>query len=271
MKSRRLARTFAAMAAAGAVLIGVAAVYWDPKFKSEWAPDVAASTITADELTKAAAVTVYFSHMSVGQNIMGGVKALYTAKGLPQPNVVSAERDQSVIAPTGGIVDVKVGDNGHPRWKLATFDKGLRAGMASDVDVAMLKFCYVDITWRTNVEEIFGLYKSTLDALQKDFPNVKFLHSTVPLRVGPDGLKDHIKAVIGRDDNVARNRYNALVRATYPADQIFDLAAVESTAPDGASLTTLYPGYSDDGAHLNPTGSSLVAAALLKKFAAASA
>ena len=268
MKSRRLARALVVVAATGAVLAGVGVIFWDPRFKSEWAPDVAASTITADDLTKASTVTVYFSHMSVGQNIMSGVKALYAAKGLPQPSVVAAERDQGVSAPTGGIVDVKVGDNGHPKWKLATFDRGLRAGLARNVDVAILKFCYVDINWRTNVEETFNLYKTTLDALEKDFPNVRFLHSTVPLRVGPDGIKDYIKAVIGRDDNDARNRYNALLRAAYPAEQIFVVAASESTAPDGASRTTLDPGYSDDGSHLNPSGSSLVASVLLKKLAA---
>ena len=268
MKSRRLTRALIAIAATGAVLAGVGVVFWDPRFKSEWSPDVAASTITADDLTKASTVTVYFSHMSVGRNIMSGVSALYAAKGVRHPTVVSAERDQSVSVPDGGIIDVMVGDNGHPRWKLATYDKALRAGLAKEVDVAILKFCYLDINWRTNVEETFSLYKSTLDALKKDFPNVRFLHSTVPLRVGPDGIKDYIKAVIGRDDNDARNRYNALLRAAYPAEQIFDVAAIESTAPDGASLTTLYPGYSDDGSHLNPSGSSLVASVLLKKLAA---
>ena len=62
---------------------------------------------------------------------------------------------------------------------------------------------------------------------------------------------------------MARERFNALVRGRYGADERFDVAAAESTEPDGQVLASLYPAYSSDGSHLNDTGSAVAAVSFL--------
>jgi lysophospholipase L1-like esterase len=145
----------------------------------------------------------------------------------------------------------------------------LRSGLADQVDVAVLKFCYVDFTTSTDVDQLFREYRKTLDALERDFPRVTFLHSTAPLMVHPSGWKGNLKAMLGRDDNVTRERYSALVREAYGAAHLFDIAAIEGTAPDGTRQAALYAAYTTDGGHLNEGGSAVVAAGLLRLVAAA--
>jgi hypothetical protein len=81
----------------------------------------------------------------------------------------------------------------------------------------------------------------------------------------------------GEEANVARSRFNALLRAEYAGKEaVFDLAAAESTYPDGrqasfdwkgASYPRLIAGYSYDGRHLNESGRRWVAAHLLRFLA----
>src|SRR5882724_12988489 len=69
---------------------------------------------------------VYFGHQSVGANILQGVKELSGATGVPV-----------------FIKDEFVPENGDPKRKLESFKKSVGAG--SRYDVALVKFCYVDI------------------------------------------------------------------------------------------------------------------------------
>jgi hypothetical protein len=108
--------------------------------------------------------------------------------------------------------------------------------------------------------------------LERDFPNVAFIHVTVPLKA---------EATSGAD-NVARERMSALFRGEYAGHHLFDIAAIESTKPDGTRVSgsydnhgyfALYDGYtSDDGSavHLNAVGSKIAAAAFLEAIAQAS-
>jgi len=57
---------------------------------------------------------------------------------------------------------------------------------------------------------------------------------------------------------------------------VFDLARVEATAPDGRLTTfshngqsypSLYPGYTDDGGHLNTVGQAVVGVAAIQFMA----
>ncbi len=81
------------------------------------------------------------------------------------------------------------------------------------------------------------------------------------------------KAPGGYADNIRREQFNELMRREYTGrEPIFDLAAVESTAPDGARQTfefqgqrglALFPPYASDGRHLGEAGRRRVAEELL--------
>lgn len=221
-------------------------------------------------LERAAKVRVFFGHMSVGENILSGISALSAGEPGVGPHVTPFALDGAlpVVPASGALVHTSIGQNGDPLGKLANFDRVLRAGLAEQVDVAVLKFCYIDINADTDVEALAREYRSTLAALERDYPSVTFLHSTAPLMAPPSGIRDRVKSWLGKDDNVARERYSALIREAYDPDRIFDIAAIEGTDPDGKRSPALYSGYTTDGGHLNETGSALVADAFLRLIAA---
>ena len=161
--------------------------------------------------------------------------------------------------------------------------------MGRQVDVALMKFCWGDIWSDTDVDALFARYRATMAALERDFPHVTFIHVTVPLATEPGlftELKTRLKTLLGRRDvrgqpaNVARERLNALIRGEYAGRHLFDLAAIESTKPDGARVSgsydnqgyfALYDGYASDmGDHLNAVGAKIAATAFLKAIAQAS-
>ena len=111
---------------------------------------------------------------------------------------------------------------------------------------------------------------------------------TVPLSTEPNllsRLKTLVKKLLGRsdpfrqEDNVARERLNALIRGEYGGRHLFDLAAIESTKPDDTRVSgryenqeyfALYDGYASDRLHLNAVGSTVAATAFLEAIAEAS-
>jgi lysophospholipase L1-like esterase len=95
------------------------------------------------------------------------------------------------------------------------------------------------------------------------------MHITAPLTIVQRGIKGNLKKMIGRTpsgaiENIRREEYNELLRQTYRGrEPLFDLARVESTAPDGTAVTgewkgkvapEMAPAYTDDGGHLNAAG-----------------
>lgn len=254
----------------GVSLVGTAAYYWNPPLPSP-AADGAASSLSRAELERAGTARAFLGHMSVGWNILSGVAAIYAARELPEPRVVQLALGQAppqLEAGAGAILHAEIGVNGDPLGKLANFNTEIRGGMAETVNIAILKFCFTDFTNETDSDELFAQYVKTLDALQRDYPSVRFIHATVPLEVAPRGIKGLLKTWLGRDRNVVRERYNELVRRHYSVDEIFDVARVESIAPDGTTGVALYAPYSSDGAHLNATGSGVLASALIRILAA---
>ena len=114
--------------------------------------------------------------------------------------------------------------------------------------------------------------------LQVRFPKTQFIPVTVPLRVVQTGIRVPIKRLVGRpiggyDDNVARNRFNELIRNEFFGRvPIFDLAKAEATdshgnvfqfTTHGKSFEALFPDFTDDGGHLNEYGRKIIAARLL--------
>ena len=97
------------------------------------------------------------------------------------------------------------------------------------------------------------------------------------------GLKGLAKRLLGRApygalENQRRAEYNALLRAAYAGRQpIFDLARIESTAPDGSTVQVEWAGrespalaaaWTDDGHHLNAEGRRRAARELIALLAA---
>lgn len=251
-------------------IAGLAALFWPVDSKRFSMPPlaVATSTVSDEELTQVAKTRFFLGHMSVGDNILTGIKALYDAHGLNAPTIVEIGPDQVVGHPSRGVVlHTYIGVNGDPLGKLKNFDAELRDGLADQVDVALLKFCYIDFEPATDAKALFAAYRQTMDALERDFPNVTFLHATAPLMVSPNGPKERLRALLRGDPNSVRESYNGLIRSAYASHRLVDIAAIESTTPDGGAWGALYPGYSTDGGHLNQTGSALVAGGLLRALA----
>lgn len=246
-----------------------------------------AASVTADDLKTAERVRVFFEHQSVGGNLMDAVPGVYADLGMAPPRVTQVEASDAHVSPavqhpgSGFLAHTYFGQNGDPMAKIRAFDARIRGGVGAQVDVAFMKFCYADITSDTDVQAVFEEYRSTMTSLERDFPDVTFLHVTTPLSTDP-GWKSKVKKLIGKDphmgpaDNLARQQLNHLMRHEYPADELFDLAAIESTEPGGARSEgttsgqryySLYDGYAADPGHLNEAGAAVAAAHLLHLIA----
>jgi hypothetical protein len=222
-----------------------------------------------------AAKRIYFGHQSVGANVMAGVAELAAAEPRLGLRVVT---DAAALDASGAFLHGPVGRNGDPGGKTDDFAARLDGPLAGKVDIAFHKYCYVDVTAASDVEALFARYRAAMARLAAAHPNVVFVHVTAPLVTVPGGPAAALKRLLGRasgraDDDLARERYNRLMREAYAGrEPLFDLAAVESTRPDGSRETVaagggrayaLVPAYASDGSHLNEAGRRRVAGELL--------
>jgi hypothetical protein len=284
----RVRRPLAAVVAVVALVLALTAVMADRWNKEKSIPIQrnVASAIATEDLTAVARTRVFFGHRSVGMNVLDAVPGVYADNGVSAPPI---EQGRAEPGPNGGFIAHQwIGENFKPLLKLEDFDRTMRGGMGRQVDVALMKFCYVDITSSTDVDALFARYRDTMAAMERDFPNVTFIYMTVPLTTEQrvvSKLKARLKTILGRRDllgqasNVARERLNALIRREYGGRHLFDLAAIESTKPDGTRVSgrydnqgyfALYGGYASDQGHLNAVGSKIAATAFLEAIAQAS-
>lgn len=229
-------------------------------------PAVAVPLLAAPSVAQLAEVShtrVFFGHQSVGANILGAVPGVFTRAGMTAPAVV-----EGTPPVTGGIGNAYIGENYNPSSKLADFNAWVRMrGVGSTAQVALMKLCFVDITDGFDVSGWFSKYVSTMAALEAAYPKVTFLHVTAPLTVDADG------------DNATRYQLNTLLRKKYASTgRLVDLAALESTRPDGSRVAgstqgrafeELYSGYSSDGGHLSDAGARAAASLLVRVIASA--
>jgi len=96
-------------------------------------------------------------------------------------------------------------------------------------------------------------------------------------------LKSTLNRTLGRpvwedQSNAKRLDYCKKLREAFPDESFFDLAGVESTRPDGGAeehevggqtVPMLWPGYSNDGGHLNEAGKLVAAKAFAHALAIA--
>ena len=218
---------------------------------------------------------IFFGHQSVGNNILAGIIDLVGETNNKINIVESRKVDNKSEA---AFLHARVGKNKDPFSKIADFRELVENEFGSNVDVAFFKFCYVDFDQNTDIKSTFKKYQETLKSLKNDYPQITFVHFTVPLVNARLDVKTYIKKIIGRFDsklegNIKRNQFNTMLRDAYEGKEpIFDLAAIESTYPDGKNETfeidgrtyyALAPVYTNDDGHLNKTGRKVVAGKLL--------
>lgn len=224
---------------------------------------------------------IYFGHQSVGANIIDGVRDLCRADTGLKLNLTESTQTEAYASPVLG--HSRIGRNHEPRSKIDAFSDILGAGLGNKVDVALLKFCYVDVTQGSDVAGLFEYYQRVMTQLAAAYPRTLLVHITLPLTVMPSLWRRIVGTVRQRPnriahDNLARAHYNQLLMQAYAGKApVFDLAAIESTLPsgrvlryklDGQEFRTLVPGYSSDGRHLSETGRRVVATQFLKFLAA---
>lgn len=227
---------------------------------------------------------IFFGHQSVGNNIMQGVNEIQANYKQIRLNVIRTKDKSDFEEPVFGHFEI--GKNEYSLTKIDDFVQIMADGLGNKVDIAFLKFCFVDIQSGTDIENVFQTYTKSIAELTARYPNMTIVHFTVPLlRAEKEGTVKRIttffKGLVGKKQenffspshNVARNRYNAMLINHYAGKEpIFDLAKLESTDPAGQRKTFSYDGhkyyalvseYTDDGGHLNDKGRQYIAEQLL--------
>lgn len=267
-RSRRRLRV--AVAVLVVALVGSVAAVWileNPRVDSiEVAPP------TQDQLEAFADLRIFFAHQSVGRNVLSGVEQTYEAQG----SSVDIVRSTTDVPGEAFVAHTVVGENGDPNGKLAVFEQIIDGPMGEQIDVAILKFCYLDVMASTDVEALFAAYSSTISELELRHPDVRFIYTTVPLTTDPS-WRATLKGILGDPptdpaDNLARQQYNELVRAQYAASgSLFDIAGVQATLSqhpterekDGDEYFVLNLALASDSAHLNALGARVAAVELI--------
>ncbi len=236
--------------------------------------------ISDNDLKRISRKTIFFGHQSVGSNMLDALKiSKITGSNIKINKISSAGELRKAY-----LNHMYLGQNYDPFGKVQGFAQIFSDFKDTYPDIAFFKFCYLDINPDTDIVTLFNFYKQTMAEIQKKYPMVVFMHATVPLVQMQTGPKAWIKRLIGKpvtglSDNVARVKFNELLRAEYSGRAVvFDIAESESTAPDGRreiftrdgrEYYALVPQYSDDGAHLNDQGGRVLAAKLVLSLNAA--
>lgn len=228
---------------------------------------------------------VYFGHQSVGRNILQGVRALADEAGV----ALRIEEVANGIPAAGpGLFHTNIGENGAPHGKLEAFLANVAASTPDAApavyDVALLKFCYVDLdddSQEQSPQALFDRYRNSVAALGKRQQGLTLIHATMPLTADPPGWKTIVKRWLGRSTwtdaaNRKRNEYNRMLRSQFSAEEIFDIARIEATHADGSissfeaggiTVETMAAEHTYDGGHLTDAAGRHVAAAFLHTLA----
>ncbi len=223
---------------------------------------------------------ILFLHQSVGKGLTGaddssghGLDELETENSgrysLPRtfadcnPDVL----DETWFESHNGLGHTLAGGrygNFHPDDKVSDFNNKIRnEGFSTRVDIAMMKFCYVDFENYT-AQHNWDLYRPIMDALEQDYPGIIFVWCTAPMVAYETGGQDNPGL------NTKINGYNAFVRNYCIANNkiLFDIADIESHRADGAYCTDpahggeyLAPDWVGGRGHNNAAGYKRLASA----------
>jgi len=226
------------------------------------------------DLERLARLRIFFAHRSVGADLLDGVRAIAANEGDETLRVL----ETGDYLPQRAFGHALLSANGDPARKLRHFEGLLRGGIGPSADIVMLKFCYSDITARTDAAWLFRSYDRTIRGLREAYRRATFVHVTAPLTVVPAGARAAVSGLLRRvpealADNERREEFNGLMRRAYAGrEPLFDLASAESMAPDGARelhllhgrpIAALVPGYTTDGGHLTAPARMRIARELI--------
>lgn len=208
---------------------------------------------------------IFFGHQSVGYNLIDGIRELPGGSGPVVLKILETTKPDDFSTPL--FAHAAIGKNGDPLSKSVAFSDLLLGRLAGRVDIALVKFCYVDITGTSDLKKVMAGYESSVERLNRELPNTVLIHVTVPLNARSMGMRSRIKRLFGYrvdESNIKRNEFNRILRDRYEGKEpVFDLAAAESSYPDGRRSSfsrngqtyySLAPEYTDDGGHLNALG-----------------
>jgi hypothetical protein len=233
--------------------------------------DMSGMSKNVEALNMDSTKTYFFGHQSVGVDLMDGVQSIDSQL------VVKDVHLSDTITQQGVFYHAKIGQNRNPQLKVAEFCEFVSHN-AQNLSVAGMKFCYVDITSSTNTDSLFIYYQQKMNELAQLAPNVRLFHVTVPLRSVKDDFKSSVKEWLlnkdyGKKDNIARERFNELMREHYADNELFDLAKFEAQLPNGSinsfrsangECMALCQEYTEDGGHLNQTGKTMMGARFIQ-------
>lgn len=224
------------------------------------------SDLSDEEIAAAAALDVYFEHASVGENVCAGIDTLI---GVPTRYACAHTTGDSgaLLASNWFGNNDGLGDNsrGNPgaEAKLSYFNTSLGGDLATKIDVAMFKFCWIDGPSDPNA--LFASTKTMMDNLESAHPAITFVWWTMP-----------IETTFNEEFNDAeRLIFNALVRehCLENGKWLLDIADLESHDDTGAAVVDasgnalLCPAYTYDGGHLDADGQLKLAKAYWKLIA----
>ena len=232
--------------------------------------------------------TIYFGHMSVGNNIIDGMEKILGQKEKKNLPIIRIDDVEEINGP--GFYHSSIGKNGSPISKIKDFeDKIINQKLGEKIYIAFFKFCYVDIKRETDITKVFEKYVSTIENIQNVYPDLMIIHFTCPLkthlqfgnlkaskikRTMKNFARFGVNIFKGDQDNIRRNEYNSLIVEKYgDTDFVFDLSKYESMSDDGKLVSfnfknkkylCLNDDYTYDGGHLNEMGKSIIARRLIK-------
>ena len=229
-----------------------------------------AVSLTKAEVEAAAKQRVLFGHQSIGANILTGVRTLADENNVK----LTMTESRGDRGKTPAIFQFSVGRNGDPLGKIKDFVS--TAPSFADIDIAMMKICYVDLSRNSDAVAVAKSYADAIKGLQRTHPSTRFIAVTSPLTAVPGGTKAWVKSLIRGGspelaDNAKRKEFNHYLRKEFDKDHLFDLAALEAekaVADDGKEIEVMRPSLTDDGGHLNDAGQRLVGSAFIKLLAA---
>ncbi len=228
---------------------------------------------------------IFFAHQSIGNNILEGIREIESKNDNIQLQITETK---DIIGSDNGVFFhfPDIGRNDYPLSKIQEFSTILKKNDSKNLDIAFLKFCFLDFKSGTDLESIFKDYIEMVREIKTAYPDLKVVHFTVPLLKREklnflSKAKKAVKRLVGKEidgffadkHNIVRNEYNTLLLNYYRGKEpIFDIARLESTFSDGSrerffhdgkEYYALIPDYTDDGGHLNQTGRHYIAEQLL--------
>jgi len=233
--------------------------------------------VSVDSWKELSTKNIYFGHQSVGSNIIDGIKDLMNENKNIKLRIVELSDDIDLKG--GMFIHSRIGKNHEPVTKLDAFSKILESDIGKKIDIAMFKFCYVDVTDKTNITQLFENYRKTIKEIKQKHPSVKVIMFTVPLQITSVTYKTKFKQMTGigdlweYKDNLKRNQFNKMIISEFSDNElIFDIASYEAMMSDHNYQTfefekkkyfSLNPEYTNDGSHLNELGRKKIAEDLL--------